>query len=180
MEYFNITYHLLHYIFGDETMWCGNRAEIVGYNPIKNLHIVIDDGMCRTEDGKYCFHIYIPEDINHKTDWMPNIKRKHPLKYIQGKKIVEQWINLKDEDEVNKLKEFIRKQETVLSYNMELIPDDVLKDRLEDNLKGSMICECGTLNEDVLLHPIGWDEENNEMIYASKCKRCGTIMYTRD
>lgn len=39
--------------------WIDKGAELCGYNPMANTWIVIDDGMCRSHDGKWIVHNYI-------------------------------------------------------------------------------------------------------------------------
>lgn len=63
---------------------------------------------------------------------------------------------------------------------LKVIPDDIFKDRIRFPMKGSMICDCGILHENILLYPYAYDAENNEVIYASYCSNCRELMYTRD
>ena len=98
----NIPFNLLTRIFPHDTVWANGCAEIVGYSPKKNMHIVIDDGQCWDDEGKYCVHIYHPEDRNHRTEWMPNEKRPWPLKYIGKGKVFEGWIDFSDGEDIEK------------------------------------------------------------------------------
>ena len=98
----NIPFNLLTRIFPQDTVWANGCAEIVGYSPKKNMHIVIDDGQCWDDEGKYCVHIYYPEDRNHRTEWMPNEKRPWPLKYIGKGKVFEGWIDFSDGEDIEK------------------------------------------------------------------------------
>lgn len=89
-------------MFPQDTVWANGCAEIVGYSPKKNMHIVIDDGQCWSEDGTYVVHIYYPSNENHKTEWMPNENRPCPLKYIGENKFFEERVNFSDWGEVKK------------------------------------------------------------------------------
>lgn len=63
---------------------------------------------------------------------------------------------------------------------LKLIPEEVLIDRLRFPIKGSMVCNCGKIHEDIMCYPYAWDEEEREVIYASYCDNCRELMYTRD
>ena len=63
---------------------------------------------------------------------------------------------------------------------LKLIPEEILKNRINFLRKGSMICDCGILHENIICYPYAWDSEEHEVIYASYCDNCGEIMYTRD
>lgn len=82
-------------MFPKDTMWVDGCAEIIGYSPKENLHIVIDDGKCRSRDGMYMVHKYKPSNPEkHYAEWNSG---KWPLKYlIDEKKVFEKWVNFKD------------------------------------------------------------------------------------
>lgn len=84
----NITFQSLYNnkLFPSDTMWIAKDAEIVGYSPMKNKHIVIDDGMCQSGTGKYLVHIYNPDARRFPDIW-------HHFKYLENsRKIFEGWI----------------------------------------------------------------------------------------
>ena len=43
-------------MFPQDTVWANGCAEIVGYSPKKNMHIVIEDGQRWDDEGKFCVH----------------------------------------------------------------------------------------------------------------------------
>jgi hypothetical protein len=92
----NISFVKLTTMFPKDTMWVDGCAEIIGYSPKENLHIVIDDGQCKSDDGMYMVHKYHPLDQQmHMLDWNSG---KYPLKYLSksAKKVFEGWINFND------------------------------------------------------------------------------------
>lgn len=89
----NISLNCLQYVFPVDTVWHFNRSEIVGYSISKNLHFVIEDGMCCTKDGMYLLSIYKPSNKKHQTEWIPQIDRDYSHKYIDEEKIIEEWVN---------------------------------------------------------------------------------------
>ena len=58
-----IKFRKLTQLFPKDTEWVDGCAEIIGYSPSQNLHIVIDDGQCKSEDGQYLVHKYKPKDV---------------------------------------------------------------------------------------------------------------------
>ena len=63
--------------------------------------------------------------------------------------------------------------------NLTLVPPEIYRDYAENPVRGSMICECGHLNEDVILYPYAYDKEDNDVVFISFCNKCGTEMFTR-
>ena len=98
----NIPFSYLTRMFPKDTVWANGCAEIVGYSPKKNMHIVIDDGQCWSDDGTYVVHVYHPSNKNHKTEWMPNENHEWALKHVDGEKIFEECVNFSDWEEVKK------------------------------------------------------------------------------
>lgn len=92
-----ITLNILQYVFPCDTVWSFNRSEIVGYSISKNLHFVIDDGMCISEDDTYLLNVYRPKDKEHFIKWLPTKDRKYSLKYLEDDKIIEEWISFEDD-----------------------------------------------------------------------------------
>lgn len=61
-----------------------------------------------------------------------------------------------------------------------IIPDEKLSQIWEHEAIGDMYCECGHFNCDKKGIPYAYDEENNDIIFAYKCEKCGIIMYVRN
>ena len=77
-------------------MWVDGQAEIIGYSPKENLHIVISDGNCFSEDGFWLVSEYRPKDPDeHLALWNSGV---YPLKYLVDEGyadfIVQKRINL--------------------------------------------------------------------------------------
>ena len=62
---------------------------------------------------------------------------------------------------------------------LKLIPEEILKDRINFLRKGSMICDCGILHENIICYPYAWDSEEHEVIYASYCDNFGMIKWKK-
>lgn len=88
----NISFSSLIKHFPKDTMWVDGCAEIIGYSPKENLHIVIEDGQCKSDDGMYLVHKYKPKDShNHLINWN---RGQYPWKYLTDEpKVFEDWIN---------------------------------------------------------------------------------------
>lgn len=93
----NLTLRILQYVFPRDTVWSFNGAEIVGYSISKNLHFVIEDGMCFSEDGTYVLSIYRPADQEHFINWLPTKEREYSIKYPNDDKLIEERINFKND-----------------------------------------------------------------------------------
>lgn len=89
-----ITFRKLTQLFPKDTIWVDGCAEIIGYSPKENLHIVIDDGQCATDDGMYLVHKYKPSNPEeHFQKWNSG---EYPWKYLGKDKIFEQWVDFND------------------------------------------------------------------------------------
>ena len=88
----NISFCKLTSLFPKDTMWVDGCAEIIGYSPKENLHIVIDDGQCRSDDGEYLVHKYVPKNPEeHSANWN---KGEYPYKYLSPEeKVYEEWVD---------------------------------------------------------------------------------------
>lgn len=95
----NITINTLQFVFPTDTVWNFNRSEIVGYSISKNLHFVIEDGMCSSKDGSFLLSIYSPSNKKHHFEWLPSKERNYSLKYLDDEKIIEEWVNFNSIDE---------------------------------------------------------------------------------
>lgn len=91
----NLTINALQYVFPSDTVWNFCGSEIVGYSISKNLHFVIEDGMCISEDGSYILSIYRPTDKEHFIKWLPSKEWEYSMKYPDDKKLIEERINFK-------------------------------------------------------------------------------------
>lgn len=77
---FNISFYILKRIFPKDTMWVDGVAEIIGYSPKENIHIVICDGTRTSNDGKYRVQKYRPKDSKyHFEHWNTE---EYPYKYL--------------------------------------------------------------------------------------------------
>lgn len=103
----NITIPILQYVFPRDTVWSFNGAEIVGYSISKNLHFVIEDGICISEDGTYVLSIYRPADQKHFINWLPTKEREYSIKYPDDDKIIEERINFEDDEVIVSYKDKI-------------------------------------------------------------------------
>lgn len=89
-----ISFRKLTQLFPEDTMWVGGGAEIIGYSPKENLHIVIDDGCCVSDDDEYYVHKYKPSNPEeHFMNWNQG---EYPWKYIGENKVFEGWVNFGD------------------------------------------------------------------------------------
>ncbi len=88
----NITLDILSKLFPKDTLWTTSGLEIIGYSFAENRHIVIEDGLCYMDDGKWMVHEYSPTDSSyHVVNW--NLG-KYPFKYLPDeKKIREELVD---------------------------------------------------------------------------------------
>lgn len=104
----NITFNRLSCVFPKDTVWASGCAEIVGYSRSKNIHIVIDDGNCKSDDSSWLVHIWRPKNPDkHRFDWLPTVEMQHPLKYLNETKIIEAWYDFSYEGSCEMLKNLI-------------------------------------------------------------------------
>jgi len=95
MEKYNICFNILRYYFPVDTMWVDGQAEIIGYSPKENLHIVISDGNCWSEDGFWLVSKYRPKDPDeHLALWNSGA---YPLKYL----VDEKYADLISQERIN-------------------------------------------------------------------------------
>lgn len=99
-----ITANILQVAFPSDTVWHFNRSEIVGYSISKNLHFVIEDGLCYSENGHWLLSVYSPSNLEHYKEWLPSKERDYSMKYIDDDKIMEEWINFGSWEDIIKLK----------------------------------------------------------------------------
>lgn len=90
-----ILFNKLTELFPKDTMWVDGCAEIIGYSPKENLHIVIDDGQCSGYNDMYVVHKYKPSNPKeHLINWN---KGEHPIKYLlDEEKVFEDWVDFSD------------------------------------------------------------------------------------
>lgn len=91
-----LTTNILQHVFPRDTVWSFNGSEIVGYSISKNLHFVIEDGTCVSEDGTYVLSVYRPKDEEHFIKWLPTKEREYSIKYLDDEKLIEERINFED------------------------------------------------------------------------------------
>lgn len=96
---FVIPFNLLTTSFPDDTVWANGIAEIIGYSAKRNLHIVINDGQCASDDGTYLVHVYKPSNPNHKDTWLSDGVNGIPVKYLDfEEEIFQEVINFSDRE----------------------------------------------------------------------------------
>jgi len=88
----NITMQALSKLFPKDTLWTTSGLEIIGYSFKENRHIVIEDGLCYMDDGKFMVHEYSPKNPDyHQANWN---RGEWPAKYLlPEQKIREEWVN---------------------------------------------------------------------------------------
>ena len=95
MEKYNICFNILRYYFPVDTMWVDGQAEIIGYSPKENLHVVISDGNRWSEDGFWLVNKYRPKDPDeHLALWNSG---EYPLKYL----VDEEYADLISQERIN-------------------------------------------------------------------------------
>ena len=73
--------------FPKDTLWTFSGIEIVGYSIKENKHIVIDDGICLSQNGEYFVHMYEPTNPKeHINQWFNYNGKGYPMKYIMDDK----------------------------------------------------------------------------------------------
>jgi hypothetical protein len=90
-----ISFFKLGRLFPKDTMWVNGCAEIIGYSPKENLHIVITDGNCVSDNGEYFVTKYKPKDpaVHYATCNLD----KYPYKYLSEEEMISQeWINFNE------------------------------------------------------------------------------------
>lgn len=105
-----ITFSALNFCFPKDTMWIGAVAEIVGYSPSTNLHIVINDGCCISES--WLVNVYEPNNPEeHKRDWTPTKERPYPIKHLSDEhafSLVNEYVNFDSSAETIRLRNIIK------------------------------------------------------------------------
>ena len=61
-----------------------------------------------------------------------------------------------------------------------IIPPKKLVHYIDLNVGGGVFCDCGTFHEDLKFIPYAYDKENNDVIFAGKCKKCGKILFVKE
>lgn len=64
---------------------------------------------------------------------------------------------------------------------MEAIPKEKMKQYMKwcQGVTSSVICDCGKIVE-VKLTPYFYDEEENDVYFASLCPKCGELIITKE
>lgn len=108
---FNIEFNTLIYLFPQDTIWAKEGAELVGISKSKKLHIIIDDGCCCDDEGKWLVNVYKIKDIEQRwKDFFPNEERNHFFKYPNNEddeKLIEEWVDFTSWDNIYDLREKI-------------------------------------------------------------------------
>lgn len=108
---FNIEFNTLIYLFPIDTIWVKAGAELVGLSKSEKLHIVIDDGCCCDDEGKWLVNVYKIKDIEeHWNYFFPNETRDYFFKYpndVDSEKLIEEWVDFTSWDDICDLREKI-------------------------------------------------------------------------
>ena len=123
-ETFNIEFVKLTMFAPQDTIWAKEGAELVGTSKSKKLHIVIDDGSCCDDEGKWLVNVYKIKDIEqHWKDLFPNGERNCFFKYPNNEddeKLIEEWVDFTSWDNICDLREKIESGKCYISeYNDE-------------------------------------------------------------
>jgi hypothetical protein len=121
---YNIEFVKLTTFAPQDTIWVKEGAELVGLSKSKKLHIVIDDGCCCDDDGKWLVNVYKIKDIEqHWNDFFPNEERNYFFKYPSNgdeEKLIEEWVDFTSWDDICGLREKIESEKCyVANYNAE-------------------------------------------------------------
>ena len=114
MNYIHFT--ALTYCFPKDTLWTSLGAEIIGYSPKTNMHIVIEDGCCVSM--KWCVHIYEPLNSNHSSVWNSTKERPYPIKHLNednSYKWLKENINFDSTSDQLKLRCKVEELESILT-----------------------------------------------------------------
>ena len=65
--------------------------------------------------------------------------------------------------------------------SMKIIPEDKMKQYLDwcKDKTSTVLCDCGKTVK-VTLTPYYYDEENNDVYFASLCPECGELIITKE
>lgn len=62
-----------------------------------------------------------------------------------------------------------------------IIPENKLKSYIGMRPRSDIFCgDCQYFNTQIEAIPYAYDEENNDVIFAYQCEKCGGIMYVRE
>lgn len=89
----NIAAVRLWQFFPDDTIWINGIAEIIGYSPSENIHIVINDGQCSDPNNKWLVHIYKVND--HHMEYFINYRPKYLSDEFET--LFEGWVNFESD-----------------------------------------------------------------------------------
>ena len=78
-------------------------------------------------------------------------------------------------------KEIGNSEETNEDADWKIIPEYKLKSYIDMRPRSNIFCDdCQHFNAQIEGIPYAYDEENNDIIFAYKCEKCGAIIYTRE
>jgi hypothetical protein len=168
---YNIEFVKLTTFAPQDTIWVKEGAELVGLSKSKKLHIVIDDGCCCDDDGKWLVNVYKIKDIEQRwKDFFPNEERNYFFKYPnngEDEKLIEEWVDFTSWDSICDLREKIESgkcyiglddedEEQVEPFN---IPDKCTK--CANYYRGNCLVYQDYWNIDITQEVIDECEENN-------------------
>lgn len=72
-------------------------------------------------------------------------------------------------------------EETDEDADWKIIPEYKLQSYIDMRPRSNIFCgNCQHFNAQIEGIPYAFDEENHDVIFAYKCKKCGAIIYTRE
>ena len=72
-------------------------------------------------------------------------------------------------------------KETNEDADWKIIPEYKLKSYIDMRPRSNIFCDdCQHFNAQIEGIPYAYDEENNDIIFAHQCEKCGAIIYTRE
>lgn len=149
---FNIEFNTLIYLFPIDTIWVKVGAELVGLSKSEKLHIVIDDGCCCDDEGKWLVNVYKIKDIEqHWNDFFPNETRDYFFKYPSNgeeEKLIEEWVDFYNWDNLETLRNKIVSGKCYI----EQWDDDYLDGKCLfcTHYKSCDVCFCDSEDDDLL------------------------------
>ena len=149
---FNIEFNTLIYLFPKDTIWANAGAELVGLSKSEKLHIVIDDGCCCDDEGKWLVNVYKIKDIEqHWNVFFPNETRDYFFKYPSNgdeEKLIEEWVDFYDWDNLEILRNKIESGKCYIeSWDDEYLDDKCL---FCSHYKSCDVCFCDSEEDDLL------------------------------
>lgn len=62
----------------------------------------------------------------------------------------------------------------------EIVPANKIVHYLDRFTRSNFFCDCGHVNVGILSIPYAYDREENDVIFVSKCEKCGKAIFTKE